>query len=124
MVDNKERGRQEASLLPVSNNKIGVSPRNYQELKLLFPEIEDTSIIDFQNKLNEKFAKSEYRYEDYLSQDNEDLRMFCVLNLMKNICSKLCIIHFTPSGFGKRVNDVTLIRNCVTLSSGGLAIFK
>lgn len=93
VVNNKERGRTEASLLPVSNNKIRVSPRNYQELKLFFPEIEHTSIIDFQNKLNVYFIRNPYLYDKVLfdnSINDLSIKLFCLKRLIHEKKYDIC----------------------------------
>nr|MDD3719856.1 NACHT domain-containing protein [Candidatus Gracilibacteria bacterium] len=75
----------EKGTLPKDYQYIIVTHENYNNLKKLFPEIEHNSIIDFQNKLNVYFLKNpelNHRYE-YLYSDIEELRVYCLLNLIK-----------------------------------------
>lgn len=61
-----------------------VTLSNYLKLKQIFPEIEHEWIIDFQNKLNVYFIKNPVLFKKYVFSFNEELRVFCLVNLITN----------------------------------------
>ncbi len=70
------------------NNKdiLKITLSNYLKLKQIFPEIEYSSMIDFQNKLNVYFIKNTelFKRDEYLYSDVIELRIFCLIKLIKN----------------------------------------
>gem|GEM_PF-7094845 len=56
---------------------------NYLELSKIF-NIEHTSIIDFQNKLNVYFIKNPELIKIYVKSEIEELRKYCLFKLIEN----------------------------------------
>jgi hypothetical protein len=52
-------------------------------LKKIFPDRDNGSITDFQDKVNAYFIENRKLYEEYLLSENSDLRFFCIANLIK-----------------------------------------
>jgi len=63
--------------------KMEVNLLNYLELSKIF-NIEHTSIIDFQNKLNVYFIKNPELIKIYVKSEIEELRKYCLFKLIEN----------------------------------------
>lgn len=64
-------------------SKLIINPGNYKDLKKIFPDRDNGSITDFQDKVNAYFIENRKLYEEYLLSENSDLRFFCIANLIK-----------------------------------------
>jgi len=60
-------------------------------------------ISDLQNKINDYFKNNPHLYNIYLSQGNEDLRVFCLANLFKQ-CDTL-YQEYTKNGYKEEEHE-------------------
>ncbi|MBP8016878.1 hypothetical protein KAZ01_02615, partial [Candidatus Gracilibacteria bacterium] len=65
-----------------SRNQLLITPHNYNQLKSLF-HLKHSSIIDFQNHINAYFLQNQELFAKYLNSSNNDIRFFCLVNLIE-----------------------------------------